>query len=1704
MLWTIISQPVGSSAIIDNPNSLVSSVSGTLVSGTYVFELSIECTDNITASDQVTHTILDGPGTAWVSTSMSAGCYSGSGIAISGNAPGTGETVSWRISSGEGSLTNASSQTVTFFPNEKKYTCKEGSNGYEAVLTYTKTKNGCTSSDDIIVSYTFAEEPFFVETIPTFTCGLCTDLYGACNLDGTGTWTYTGPGTASFTSGASSANTEVCVDVAGDYTFTWTVSGGCRTGTDDVAVTFNDIGGEPLAADAGTGEGWCTFPSTIVLNAAPVSGGQTGVWTQVDGSTATITTPSSASTTVTGIVSGGGPYTFAWTVSPDGGGICTVSDTVSFYERPEWDFYPITDYGCPNFHYSWENYFLITDPYPLDGFDSVQISILFHEAPDDYSDSVFFSLSYAERENPSDNSGSGYSLAYDTAVVGVPVYLTVSRDSILSKITAWARDEDYFSLTAHLLGNNGNYPSGYYDYEITILDDCASYPYERSFNYSAKNGFDTPNAGTDIVLSCGATTTGLAGTGMYIASPENHRALWSMISGPGANPLTDASSRQTNPVLTGLVPGTYVFRYTSDFGPDCEPVYDDMRVIVSASPATISSMSIVDPSFCGTGPIEIKALYSNDVHPDSVSWSMISPSPTSEVLSDTSETDSSILTITDLLPSTNYTIQVRVANACGAATQTINFSTGSSTGPTKAEILTDNTCSSSGLVTLSAATVSSGTGTWSIISEPPGSLASIADPSANPTTITGFTNLPEGRWVIQWEVSNAPSCATTSTDTMIIARGTLDMPDAGPDWDACGVSLPYSSSLQAEPITASEAANLIYGEWRFYSGPSYPTISNKYSPTSAITFDAYGEYVLGWASTSGISCLEELDIVHITIGEGAPGAFAGTDQSRCGGSNVFTLDAFDLGVGENGSWSVASTTGTASVSFADATDPNTDATITGVGEVELRWSTFSNTNGCPANADYMTISYTASPVAGDDQTLCASTSTLLRGNDFSALSGATVAWTRVSGPNTPTIVAPSDYQTAITDLITGTYVFRYSLTDGACSLSDDITVTVTGLPTVDAGDDFVFCDGETITLSGNTPSTGTTAWERVIGENSGTFSAASSPSTTYGSISQNSDLYLFSYTVSDGACAIYDYVEGHRLRNESLSIASSDPTCGNTDGSADLTVAGNDGSLSFLWSDASTGEDLSGVAAGIYTVTVSHPSGCSADATVELLNADGPQVSSADPTICPNNETTITPTYTGGTAPYTYLWSSGETTPGTLVRLSGDSTLSMTLTDDVGCSNPIEIPVATHTVATLSLGNDVMNCDGGDVTLIPQLSSKTYGSAFYSEDFETDLGIWAQAADDDYDWMRDGFGTPSSSTGPSSGDGDTYYLFAEASSRSNMQYVLTSAAFDLSGRTGTGFSFSYHMYGSFMGSLEVLASTDSSDWISLWSLSGDQGDSWFQETLDLSVYDGISTVYLRFRGTIGSGYASDMAIDNVSLAEGQESYLWNTFATTSTLTVNPIVDTDYYVDVTDANSCVLTDTVTVFVDCVFPVEWLEFTVKQVGVDAQLSWSTAQEINSDRFVIERSTDKALFQAVGEVAAAGNSQDAQSYRYTDHKITTLSSSVLYYRLRQIDLDGQFDYSEMEEIRLSDTQSFSLLAYPNPADQLVQVRFEMTGSRTKQALIQVYSSLGQVMHQVQIPPNQEFGELQIDVHNWAEGPYYIQMLDEERTQVVKLWVR
>lgn len=135
---------------------------------------------------------------------------------------------------------------------------------------------------------------------------------------------------------------------------------------------------------------------------------------------------------------------------------------------------------------------------------------------------------------------------------------------------------------------------------------------------------------------------------------------------------------------------------------------------------------------------------------------------------------------------------------------------------------------------------------------------------------------------------------------------------------------------------------------------------------------------------------------------------------------------------------------------------------------------------------------------------------------------------------------------------------------------------------------------------------------------------------------------------------------------------------------------------------------------------------------------------------------------------------------------------------------------------------------------------------------------------------------------------------------------------------------------------------------------------------------------------------------------------------------------------------------------VLPVTFFGFSVKENNNTSLLQWKTANEINNAYFTVERSTDGVSFQPIGRVEGHGNNTGQQTYQFSDNAPSTGTN---YYRLRQVDVNGSYHYSDIEKLTFAHLLTIFKVS-PNPATDHVQVSFT-AGSQP--SVIQVYNAAG-----------------------------------------------
>jgi hypothetical protein len=190
-------------------------------------------------------------------------------------------------------------------------------------------------------------------------------------------------------------------------------------------------------------------------------------------------------------------------------------------------------------------------------------------------------------------------------------------------------------------------------------------------------------------------------------------------------------------------------------------------------------------------------------------------------------------------------------------------------------------------------------------------------------------------------------------------------------------------------------------------------------------------------------------------------------------------------------------------------------------------------------------------------------------------------------------------------------------------------------------------------------------------------------------------------------------------------------------------------------------------------------------------------------------------------------------------------------------------------------------------------------------------------------------------------------------------------------------------------------------------------------------------------------------------------------------------------------------------DIVLPIELTTFTVTPSNNDAILNWNTSSEYNSDFFAIERSLDGTEFNQIGTVTAAGTSLMPLDYSFIDYGVNEFSVNKIYYRLRMVDNDATFDYSDIRWINSeSNTHDATMTVFPNPFTD--QVSLMWNSSDNGDAVLQLTDVSGKIISQQNFEFNKGNNFILLNQYSsLAQGVYFLRLV-YGRTQLTQKLVK
>lgn len=181
-----------------------------------------------------------------------------------------------------------------------------------------------------------------------------------------------------------------------------------------------------------------------------------------------------------------------------------------------------------------------------------------------------------------------------------------------------------------------------------------------------------------------------------------------------------------------------------------------------------------------------------------------------------------------------------------------------------------------------------------------------------------------------------------------------------------------------------------------------------------------------------------------------------------------------------------------------------------------------------------------------------------------------------------------------------------------------------------------------------------------------------------------------------------------------------------------------------------------------------------------------------------------------------------------------------------------------------------------------------------------------------------------------------------------------------------------------------------------------------------------------------------------------------------------------------------------------PVELISFTANVSKEIVVLKWQTATEVNNYGFEIERKRINGNWNKIGFVEGSGNSNSPKSYSFIDKNVT---SGKYSYRLKQIDTDGSYEYSNEIEVTIKTTDKFALKQnYPNPFNPSTKIEYSIPYSEN--VLIKVYDVLGREV-KILLDEYKTSGtyEIEFDANELTSGLYFYKIISGNKTETRKM---
>ena len=828
------------------------------------------------------------------------------------------------------------------------------------------------------------------------------------------------------------------------------------------------------------------------------------------------------------------------------------------------------------------------------------------------------------------------------------------------------------------------------------------------------------------------------------------------------------------------------------------------------------------------------------------------------------------------------------------------------------------------------------------ITQPPILTSTVSSTNPNCNGGTGSATITAGGGTPSYTYAWSPSGGNSSAATGLSAGNyTVTLFDASSCTKTSVVSITPPAVLTATATAANPNCNGGTGNASVTAGGGTPSYTYAWNPSggnsSAATGLSAGNYTVMITDSKSCTKTATVSITQPPVLTAAATATTScngaTATATAGGGNPAYTYAWSPS-GGNAATATGLASGNYTVTIADAAGCTKTATVN-ITQPPVLTSTVSSTNpNCSGGTGNAAITagggnpaytYAWSPSGGNssaatglsagnytvtlsDASGCTKTSivsitqpavlTSTVSSTNPNCNGGTGNASVTAGGGTPSYTyawSPSGgNSSAATGLSAGNYTITLSDANG-CTKTNSVSITQPAVLTSTISATNPNCNGGTgnaaITAGGGNPAY-TYAW---------------SPSGGNSSAATGLSAGNYSVTLSDASgCTKTATVSLTQPAALTATVSSTGATCGSSNGSATVIAGGGTGGYIYFWNPTGqTGTTATGLGAGSYTVTITDANGCTQTQTANVLNTNGPNATMSQTNLLCNGQCTGTSsaTATGGTSPYTYSWSNGQTTFNATALCAANYTVIVT--DATGCTTNQIVSIAQPPVLSATITSTGATCgsNNGSATV-----TANGGTGSYS-----------------YLWNPSGQ-TTSAATALGSGSYSVLVTDANGCTQTKTVTVTSMNTFSVSvSSTQTGCTVNN-------GTATANPTNGTAPYTYLWNPSGQTtsvatalgSGSYTVIVTDANGCTQTQAVSVtQISGSTAVATATTFSItqgDNTQLnATGGGTYSWSpvtglSCTTCSSPTASPTTTTNYCVFVTDGNGCTDSACVTIHVE----------------------------------------------------------------------------------------------------------------------------------------------------------------------------------------------